>query len=156
VGVADGGTGFDPVELWNVWWRALGVRAPLSGDVTQDVETSLIRSIGDLGFININTSRAGDPDLERRITGQVASYGRQLGRMLDAVDVLIRTGRKGSLSVEDQQALDAVQSMRAEIEQVKQRSAAERVDRVVADVRRLGADREANREALQRIRDALG
>jgi hypothetical protein len=82
-------------------------RAPLSGDVTQAIDTSLIRSFGEqLGFININTTGAGDAQLERRIVEQVASYGRQLGGVLDAVGVLIRHDIAGELPPEDRRALE--------------------------------------------------
>jgi hypothetical protein len=116
----------------------------------------LIRSFGEqLGSININTTRAGDADLERRIVEQVASYGRQLGRILDAIDVLIRHDLAGELSPEDQRALERLESLRAEIMAAKERSALERVDRLVADIRALRRDPEGNHAALQRIRDAL-
>jgi hypothetical protein len=67
----------DPVAQWRDWWRSVGVFGPLSGDVTQTIDPTLFRAVGDqVGFINVNTSAAGDPALERRITEQVASYGR--------------------------------------------------------------------------------
>ena len=146
----------DPTALWQSWWRTFGLRAPLSGDVTQAIDTSLVRGIGDqLGFININTSQAGDPALERRIVEEVASYGRQLGRLLDAVDVLIRRDTPGKLTRGDQRALDELQALRAEIDATKQRSAAGQVDRLVAEIRALRRDPEANRAALRRIEEAL-
>ena len=146
----------DPAALWQSWWRTFGLRAPLSGDVTQAIDTSLVRGIGDqLGFININTSQAGDPALERRIVEEVASYGRQLGRLLDAVDVLIRRDTPGKLTRGDQRALDELRALRAEIDATKQRSAAGQVDRLVAEIRALRRDPEANRAALRRIEEAL-
>jgi hypothetical protein len=72
-----------PEASWPWTW-------PLGGDVTQWIRTSWIKSLSDqTGFININNVRAGDPDLERRIIEDVASYGRQLGRMMEALDVVI-------------------------------------------------------------------
>lgn len=151
-----GDTWPDPASLWRAWWGALGLRAPLSGDVTQAIDTSLVRGIGDqLGFVNINTAGAGDPALEHRIVEEVASYGRQLGRLLDAVDVLVRRDSRGKLTPDDQRALDQLQTMRAEIDAAKQRSAADHVDRIVAQIRALRGDPEANRAALRRIEDAL-
>jgi len=146
----------DPASLWRAWWGALGLRAPLSGDVTQAIDTSLVRGIGNqLGFINIDTTAAGDPAVERRIVEEVASYGRQLGRLLDAVDVLIRRDTRGTLAPDDRRAIDELQTMRAEIDATKQRSAADHVDRLVSQIRTLRADPEANRAALRRIEDAL-
>src|SRR6188472_1839726 len=154
------GTGWppwlNPGALWEAWLRALGWRAPLSGDVTQAIDTSLIRSFGEqLGFININTTGAGDAQLERRIVEQVASYGRQLGRVLDAVDVLIRHRIAGELPPEDRRALERLQSLRSEIMAAKERVALERVDRLIADIHALRQDPQGNHAALQRVREAL-
>ena len=150
---------FPPIDLaalWQNWWRAWGGRGPFSGDVSQDIDTSLVRSVGDqLGFININTRGSGDPSLEREITEQVASYGRQLGRVLDAMDVLIRKDERASLAPDEQHALDELTALRDEIEAVKKRGARDRVDRLVADIQLLAGDPDANADALQRLRDAL-
>jgi len=147
----------DPAALWQAWVRWLGGAAPLSGDVSQAIESSFVRSVGgQFGFVNVNAGGAGDPALELRITEQVASYGRQLGRLLDAVDVLVRRDGGGELSPADQKAVDAVQKLRAEVEEVKRRAVTERVDRLVADVRTLAGDPHGNRAALDRLWDALG
>jgi hypothetical protein len=144
----------DPASLWQAWWRMFGLRAPLSGDVVQDlVEPSLVR--GQLGFLNINATRAGDPALEQRIVTDVASYGRQLGRLFDAVGVLARHQERGDLTVEDQRALDRLQELAEQIAAAKTRAAAEGIDRILADVRALRADPEGNRDALRRLREAL-
>ena len=78
-----------PEASWPWTW-------PLGGDVTQRIGTWWIKSLSDqTGFININNVRAGDPQLERRIIEDVASYGRQLGRMMEALDVVIGHLRLG-------------------------------------------------------------
>jgi hypothetical protein len=142
-----------PAQLWQRWWRLFGLRAPLSGDVTQDIAPSLSSQ---LGFININQTRAKDPDLEHRIITEVASYGRQLGRLMEAVEVLARHQDRATLTEQDQDALDDLHELAVEIEALKQRAVVERVDRIVADVRELSKEPDSNRDALQRIRDALG
>lgn len=147
----------DLLRAWQAWWRALGFRAPLSGDVTQAIDTSLIRSIGDqLGFININETSTADPALEHRIVTQVASYGRQLGRLVEAVDVLVRRQAGEELDAGDRHALARLHALREQVDAVKQRAAEESVDRLVAQVRALGRNPEANRDALRRLREALG
>jgi len=147
---------FDPADAWKAWWGAFGLRAPFSGDVTESIDAAFVRTMADqLGFININTLRAGDPELERQITEQVASYGRQLGQILDALDVLIRADSRPALPPEDWQALAKLQSLRVEVEAVKARAAADRLDQLVSDVRALRADPDANADALRRLREAL-
>lgn len=50
--------------------------APLSGDVNQ-------------GFINIYNSATSNPAKERKIATEVASYGSQLGTIIDALSAVI-------------------------------------------------------------------
>src|SRR3954470_6839052 len=101
--------------LWQEWLRAwTQFAAPLSGNVTQAIETSLIR---------INAPAAGDPGLERQIVEQVASYGRQLGRILDGLMVLVGHADRSGLSEAERTALDELGQLAGEIEAAKQRSA---------------------------------
>jgi hypothetical protein len=143
--------------VWQSWWRTFGLRAPFSGDVNQAIEAApLLNSIGDqLGFINVNTARAGDAQLERQITEQVASYGRQLGWIVDALDVLVRTNRPAALDPEDAAALDQLTVLRADVERAKQQVAQDHVDHLVDDIRTLRRDPQRNRNELQRLRRAL-
>ena len=47
--------------------------------------TSFFRSsMGQVGFINVNEMQSDDPDQEQRIVNGVASYGKQLGRVVEA------------------------------------------------------------------------
>lgn len=142
--------------MWQRWWQSFGLRAPLSGDVNQAIDTSLLHAVGDqLGFININATRAGDAQLEQRITEEVASYGRQLGWIVDALDVLIRTDRPADLGPDDASALDQLTALRADVERAKEQVARDRIDRLLADIRTLRQDPESNRDELQRLRRAL-
>ncbi|HET9257236.1 MAG TPA: hypothetical protein VFO16_18835 [Pseudonocardiaceae bacterium] len=128
------------------------LRAPLSGDVTQDIVPSIG---GQLGLFNINATRAGDPELEYRIITQVASYGRQLGRLIEAVDVLARCQPRHDLSEADTHALDQLRKLAEQIAAAKEHAALDHIDRIVGEVRALGKDPKANAEAIRRIRDAL-
>ena len=148
-----------PIDLpamWQTWLRAFGLRGPLSGDVNQAIDASLLHAMADqLGFININGTRAGDVRLEQRITEQVASYGRQLGWVVDALEVLIRTDRPADLTPDDAAALDQVRNLRAEVARAKEEVARDRIDRLVADIQALRRDPERNRDELQRLRRAV-
>jgi hypothetical protein len=42
---------------------------------------------GQFGLVNINLGKSADPDLEQRILDDVGSYGRQLGRIGEALEV---------------------------------------------------------------------
>ena len=106
-----------------------------------------------LGFININTSQSGNPELERHIVTEVAGYGRQLGRILDALDVLVRHGPPARLSSAERRALDQLQALHAEIAATKARYGGARVERLVEEIHALRQD--GDDEAIQRLRDAL-
>ncbi|MBV8540503.1 MAG: hypothetical protein JO063_04755 [Pseudonocardiales bacterium] len=140
--------GSQPLNPWQAWLSMFGIRAPLSGDVTQDVAPSI-------GLVNINATRSGDPKLEQRIITQVASYGRQLGRLVEAVDVLARRQPREVLGEADVHALDQLHDLAERIAAVKEEAALDRIDRIVADVHALSRDPQANAEAIQRVREAL-
>jgi hypothetical protein len=145
------------IELWQAWWRAFGLKAPLSGDIFQHlVNPSLLRDNAQWGIFNINTMRSPDPALEQQIVTEVASYGRQLGRLLEAVDVLARQQQhRDRLDPADQLALDELQDLAQKVAATKSRATVERVDRLVADVQELRRDPDKNRAALDRLKVAL-
>jgi hypothetical protein len=64
---------------------------PLSGDVEQDILpwTWWLRFVGQWGLVNINLGRTAAPDLERQILDKVGSYGRQLGRVSEALQAVV-------------------------------------------------------------------
>jgi len=145
------------------WWSTLvqsmsAARLPGSGDLQnyQDIQTSLLRSAGDqLGFINVNTISSADPELERDINRDVASYGRQLGWIIDALGVVI-DGHLQKPSGDEQDAITQFDTLRKQIAAAKGRSARDRCDQMVADIEELAKDPLANVDQLQRLRTALG
>lgn len=141
--------------MWDTWARSFEVREPFSGAVNQVIRAALLHNLGQLGLINITTTAAGDAGLERRIVEQVASYGRQLGWLTDAVDALISREPGDIPSADDQQAFAQVHELRRDVDALKAREAAERVGRLVEDVRTLRRDRVANADALAKIERAL-
>lgn len=144
--------GVQPLTPWQAWLSMFGIRAPLSGDVTQDIASSIG---GQLGLININATRSGDPGLEQRIITQVASYGRQLGWLVEAVDVLARRQPRSGLGEADIHALDQLHELAERVAAAKEQAALDQVDRIVAEVQALSRDPDANAEAIRRVREAL-
>jgi hypothetical protein len=77
----------DPINAWiRMWPPFLWAFAPQT-----DTETTTTSVAGDHNFITIMTEEmnAKNPSLERDIVRKVASYGEQLGRINDALSVLI-------------------------------------------------------------------
>ncbi len=74
---------------------------------------------GQFGLINIDLGGAGHSDLERKLLAQVGSYGRQLGRIGDALEVLLKHVKLGDLKPEERDALDILKGQLASARQVK-------------------------------------
>ncbi|HEX3664198.1 MAG TPA: hypothetical protein VHU23_03075 [Rhizomicrobium sp.] len=77
-----------------------------------------------LGFINIDLGQSSDPQTEQAILDKVGSYGRQLGHIGDALEVILKHVDLGKLSASERDALDVLRGQLAEIRQVKQRAEA--------------------------------
>ena len=71
------------------------------------------------GLINIDLGGAGNSDLERKILKTVGSYGRQLGRIGDALEVILKHVKLGDLKPEEQDALDILKGQLAAVRQAK-------------------------------------
>jgi hypothetical protein len=61
-------------------------------------------------FITVNWN-GGDADLEQHVLGQAGSYGLQLGRILDALDVLIAHADLSNLSDEEQRKIGRLKDL---------------------------------------------
>jgi len=76
---------------------------------------------GQFGLINIDLGGAGDASLERTILDNVGSYGRQIGRIGDALDVLLKHVKLENLTSDEQDALDILKGQLAAVRQAKAR-----------------------------------
>ena len=103
------------------WWEAL--RAPLSGNVTQD-----INPVSSLLSPQLEFNFAGNSKLESEIVANVASFGKQLRVISEAIlELADGSGTKGS-------AIDRLTKMTDEIEDVKLKHIGEVERRVRADL----------------------
>lgn len=75
-----------------------------------------------LGLVNINLGQTRHPEIEQEILDEVGSYGKQLGRIGDALEVLIDHMELKGLSRAETDALDILKGQLAEIRQVKQKA----------------------------------
>ncbi len=74
------------------------------------------------GFINIDLGQTPHPEAEQAILDEVGSYGRQLGRIGDALEVLLNHVKLDGLSPEEQDALTMLRGQLAAVRQIKQRT----------------------------------
>ncbi len=111
--------------------------SPLSGDVSQPWSWWLNQSLRQLGLINIEQTVSSDPELERRIVTEVAGYGKQLGRMMDALSAVLQHAEGTRFSDEEKRAIRDFKSMADEVAAEKRRygaSTEEMLEKVIADV----------------------
>ena len=94
--------------------------------------------------INITEQNSSAPDTEREIVA-AQGYGRQLGRVMDALAVVI-----ADLPKEQQNApaFEEFAKLRREIDDIKAQAAARRLDRVAADLATL---KETKPEEYERL-----
>ena len=74
---------------------------------------------GQFGLINIDLGGAADSDLERKILKTVGSYGRQLGRIGDALEVLLKHVKLENLTSDERDALAILKGQLAAVRQAK-------------------------------------
>ncbi|MGU3360503.1 hypothetical protein ACLBWX_09230 [Methylobacterium sp. M6A4_1b] len=73
-----------------------------------------------VGLVNIDLGHTPNPELEQKILDDVGSYGRQLGRIGDALEVLLRHIRLDHLSPAEEDALLILRGQLAEVRRVKE------------------------------------
>ena len=126
------------------WWP-IPISAP-TGDVTQAINplSWLFRTSAQTqtGLVNITTGRSEDPMLEHRIVAEVASYGRQLGRVIDALCVVVAELPETDLSRHQRAVLAEFTKLADEIAAVKTATRAARVsepeiDRLIGEIEAL-------------------
>ena len=132
-----------PWLSWPWHWPAL---APQS--LTQPINPGW--SFGPV--INVSSANSSAPDTEREIVSR-HSYGRQLGRLMDAVELLL--DERGSKAKPDSRA-EGVRELRREIEAIKLAAARRRVEALRADLALLKrADAGEHARIVAELRRAL-
>ena len=98
------------------------LKLPLSGDVNQAIWTAFMSPFNNqFGLINISLGTSSAPAVETQVLNEVGSYGRQLGRLGDAVSVLIKHFHPATpLTEPENEALVALKLMLDEIADIKQ------------------------------------
>lgn len=99
------------------------VRLPLSGNVTQAINPwkwVFDWAGSNFSLINVNLGRSSDPDLEQEILTEVGSYGRQLGRMGEAMQVLIDKLDRSTLNTSERHAIEAFEVQLRDIRKLKE------------------------------------
>jgi hypothetical protein len=132
-----GATLIDPMR-WLRSWQSAWQLAP----------DTLVQPILPGWSFNINSNNSSAPQTEAEVVAR-HSYGRQLGRIADVLELLLGERPRGAAA---DARIDAFASMKREIDAVKQAAAADRIDRLTADLRLL---RIADPARYERLRSDL-
>lgn len=100
------------------------------------------------GTVNFNLMQSGSPRTERAIVENVASYGRQLGRISEVLCVLLKRGPRDAA---DEHAIAVFREMMREIAAVKAGQAPVTAEDVRALCEGLGRVRAEDAEAFERL-----
>jgi hypothetical protein len=87
--------------------------------------------------VNVTPQNSSAPDTERAILGK-HSYGRQLGKVIDALDALIKA-QSGTITEEEQRAIAEIGTLHASIEAIKDEANDDRLARIRRDLKALEA-----------------
>jgi hypothetical protein len=98
-------------------------KLPLSGDVVQSINPfTAFMTGGQFGLVNINLGQSSEPKVEEEVLSDVASYGKQLGRIGDGLIVLMNHFHpREPLSADETAAIDALKETLEKIAKVKER-----------------------------------
>ncbi len=118
------------MSMWSSWFGL----APNS--LTQSI-------LPDWSFTTINENNSSAPATEQRIVSQ-DSYGRQIGRMMDVLEVLVAR----DASLKDNDAVKAFEELRSRVDAAKQDAEKARQDRLVEDLLALKRTNETQFKAV--------
>jgi hypothetical protein len=130
-------TGIAPAEwmrTWQAMWRG--------------IPDNLVQPILPGWTFNVNSGNSTAPQTEVDVVAK-HSYGRQIGRMSDALELFIEE-RHGKTP--EEKRLSDFLTMKHEIDKVKQDAAATRIERIAKDLALLKVH---DQEQYVRLRDAL-
>ena len=98
-------------------------KLPLSGDVVQSINPfTAFMTGGQFGLININMGQSSEPKVEEEVLSDVATYGKQLGRIGDALIVLLAHFHpRNPLTAEETEAIAALKELLEKVAAVKEK-----------------------------------
>jgi hypothetical protein len=73
------------------------------------------------GLVNIELGQTAHPEVEKAILDDVGSYGKQLGRIGDVLEIILKHVDLGKLSPEERDSITILEGQLAEVRQVKER-----------------------------------
>lgn len=123
-------------------WMPVGIAAP--EQLTQSI-------LPGWSIISVNQGNSSAPDTEQAIVAK-ASYGRQIGTIMDALDLLIGKVNPKTSTPEEREVLKKFNKLVADVDETKAEAAAARIERLRSDLESL---EKHNPKEFERQRKAL-
>ena len=73
------------------------------------------------GLVNVSLGQTPHPEIEQDVLDEVGSYGRQLGRIGDALEVILDHVQLGALNGTERDAIAILRGQLAQVRAIKQR-----------------------------------
>lgn len=133
-------------EVWADVWRPWVSAALAPQKLWQSINSGW-----SFGNVTINEQNSSAPQTEQAILAQ-ESYGRQIGKLLDAVNELIKAQPEAGKN----EAFVEISKLTERIDRIKHETAVERIERLRHDLELLGAsDRPEDKAAFRAHIEAL-
>jgi hypothetical protein len=87
-------------------------------------------TFGDMSLFTVNLGRSSDPNFEARVLEQVGSYGRQIGRIGEALAVVLDHIELKDLSRDDEIVLEALKRQLKDVAALKSKAVPRAVPRL--------------------------
>jgi hypothetical protein len=113
-------------------WNEGGILMPKAFQLAPDKLWQAINPLtfyqqgAQFGFINIDLGNTQHPGVEQTILDEVGSYGRQLGRIGDALEVILKHVKLEGLSQDEKDAVTVLEGQLAQVRQIKERALREK------------------------------
>jgi hypothetical protein len=101
--------------------------------------------------VNVNSNNSSAPETEQSVVAR-HSYGRQLGRLMDVVGLLLEDLQARDGAVPDDERIADFRRLQSDIDDIKRRSAERRLDGIAGDLETL---RRADEAAYERVKGRL-
>lgn len=127
-------------EVWANMWRPWTMAALAPQELWQSINSGW-----SFGNVTINEQNSSAPQTEQAILAH-ESYGRQIGKLLDAVNELV----KAQPDREENEAYLEVAGLKARIDRLKREAAVKRIDQLRRDLELLQASDHPEDQAIYR------
>jgi hypothetical protein len=147
--MADATTDQEPAPwwAWTPWSATLSGRSPWFGVAPQSLTQPINPGWTFGNVITVNSTNSSAPDVEREVVSR-HSYGRQIGRLMDAVAALAEALPKTA----GDKRIQAFRELAAEVARIKAQAAPQRMERLRRELEQI---KQSDSKLWAELRDLL-